>query len=226
MESQQQEVVTPVQAALSYAARGWLVFPCHSIVDGHCTCSAGIECDQKPGKHPRTEHGHKDATTNVQVIQQWWRRWPTANIGIATGRGSNLAVLDVDPKHDGPQNLAILENRHGGMPFTVEVITGSGGQHYYFTYPSTLHIPSSVSKLGAGLDIRGDGGYIIAPPSLHLSGRSYEWELSPPSRRASPCSFSCLGDSSLDGLSPKRHPFQRGEATFRGPSCYRRRHPQ
>jgi hypothetical protein len=165
--------ISMLEAALAYAKRGWPVFPCHSIVNGKCTCGKP-DCSS-PGKHPRTKNGFKDATTDEATIREWWRKWPNANIGIATGSESGLFVLDIDPEHGGEQSLQQLKDKYGPLPETARVRTGSGGWHYYFRYPAGLRLPNSSSKLGPGIDTRGDGGYVIAPPSLHVSGRRYEW---------------------------------------------------
>src|ERR1039457_6496513 len=82
-------------AAAWYAKHGFPVFPVHTVTGGKCSCEAP-ECDH-PGKHPRTMRGFKEATTDLQRIAGWWRRWPDANIGIATGKASGLLVVDVDP---------------------------------------------------------------------------------------------------------------------------------
>lgn len=170
----QASLLTPV---LAYASRGWRVFPCHSIVNGRCTCPEWRTCNS-PGKHPHTTNGFKEATTDPAQLRRHWMRWPHANIGIATGKESNLVVLDIDPRHGGEEGLSQLEMRNELLPGTVEVITGSNGKHLYFTYPSAQEVPSSAGKLAPGVDVRGEGGYVIAPPSAHLSGHSYEWELS------------------------------------------------
>lgn len=122
-------------------------------------------------KTPLTLHGYKDASTDMATVQQWWETYPDANIGIATGAVSGCFVLDIDGD-DGEASLRTLEALHGALPPTVEVITGGGGRHLYFQYPNRT-VPNSASRIGAGLDIRGDGGYVVAPPSVHESGRAY-----------------------------------------------------
>jgi len=96
-------------------------------------------------------------------------------VGIATGPESGLVVLDVDPRHRGDDTLAELESQHGKLPDTVEALTGGGGRHIFFEHPRTA-VTNSVAALGPGLDIRGGSGYVVAPPSVHASGRTYEWE--------------------------------------------------
>jgi hypothetical protein len=134
------------------------------------------------GKHPRyqpgvIEHGVKDATRKAETITAWWTRWPDANIALATGTVSCVDVLDVDPKHDGPATLARLEAEHGALPPTWRARTGSGGEHLYFWHQTGMG--NSTSRIGRGLDVRGDDGYVLLPPSLHKSDRRYEW-ITPP----------------------------------------------
>jgi len=116
----------------------------------------------------------KDATTDSATIQDWWSKWPTANIGIRTGKESGLFVLDIDLGGEG--SLQHLQSEIGPFPDTVEQHTGSGGRHLVFRHSGT-EIRNSASKLGRGLDVRGDGGYFVAAPSRNANG-SYVWELS------------------------------------------------
>ena len=106
----------------------------------------------------------------------WWEfEHQVSNMGIRTGPESGLVVLDVDPRHGGDESLRQLEDQHGPLPETPTVRTGGGGQHFYFQHPG-FRVPSRSGVLGAGLDIRGDGGSVVAPPSLHVSGKPYQWE--------------------------------------------------
>jgi putative DNA primase/helicase len=164
-----------LRIALGYARLGWHVFPCHTPTDRGCSC--GMSSCDNVGKHPRVKDWPNVATTDEATIQDWWTRWPDANIGIATGAKSGVVVLDVDPDEGGALALEDLLAEHGSLPETVESLTGGGGRHLLFQHPG-VEMRNSASKLGAGLDIRGDGGYVIAPPSLHESGRRYEWEVS------------------------------------------------
>lgn len=162
--------------ALEYAQKELRVFPLHSIDDaGACTCGKA-DCSS-PGKHPRTKNGVKDATTDLEQIRQWWEKWPDANIGIATGNG--LLVLDVDTKHDGIETIDEIEEKEGKISETAMVLTGGGGRHYYFYLRDGQRegIKNAVG-IARGLDVRFDGGYVVAPPSRHVSGRTYEWEAS------------------------------------------------
>ncbi len=161
-----------LKAALAYAASGWPVFPCHAPAAGGCTC--GLPACVSPAKHPRTEHGFLDATREEARIREWWTRWPAANVAIATGARSDLLVLDVDPRHGGDETLREMERRHGPLPPTPEVLTGGGGRHLYFQHPATK-VASSAGAAGPGLDIKADGGYVVAPGSVHQSGKTYRW---------------------------------------------------
>jgi hypothetical protein len=153
-----------LKAALWYAEYGFHVFPIHSIQGGLCTCNVGGRCNS-PGKHPRTAHGCKDATTDVKKITEWFTKWPNSGIGIATGP-SNLVVVDVDPRNRGDVSMAELPP----LPLTPVTLTGGGGLHYYFRKPSGQY---KCGTLAQGVDIKADGGYVAAPPSLHISGTPY-----------------------------------------------------
>jgi putative DNA primase/helicase len=144
---------------------------------GRCTC--GKDDCQSPGKHPRTKNGLKDGTTDEAKIRGWWQRWPNANVGIVTGRKSGLLVLDIDPRHGGEDSLKELEKRRGAaLPSTVESLTGGRGRHLIFQHPDEpIHCAANLVGL-SGIDLRADGGYIVAPPSIHVSGNRYSW---PPS---------------------------------------------
>lgn len=157
---------------MSYAERGWAVFPLHSPGPQGCSCGRS-DCG---GKHPRTAHGFHDATTDPQAIEGWWSRWPGAGVGIRTGASSGLVVVDVDPGHDGPASFAALVREHGGLRQPPpRVRTGGNGWHLYFAHPSVTIRNDAGRRLGPGLDVRGDGGYVVAPPSGHPSGHHYRW---------------------------------------------------
>lgn len=118
-----------------------------------------------PDKRPLTPHGFKDASDDPATIAAWWKRWPDALTGMPTGAG--LVVIDTDLKNgkDGESSLCELEGVHGVLPPTRTVETMNGGLHRYFTGPADTKIQCSADKLGRGVDIRGDGGYVIIPPS-------------------------------------------------------------
>ena len=147
------------KAALAYATQfGWPVFPCAA-----------------EGKQPLTDRGFKDASKDPAIIKQWWTAWPDANIGIPTGTISRFDVLDIDPRHGGEDSLEQLRKKHGHLPETIEALTGGGGRHIFFHHNPGLR--NSVGEL-PGVDVRGEGGYVIVSPSMHESGKAYEWELS------------------------------------------------
>jgi hypothetical protein len=154
-----------LEAALDYARRGWAVFPCHSSRDGRCSCGRP-DCES-PAKHPRTARGLKDATTDADQIAQHWSRWRDANSAIATGWPF---VLDIDGL-EGALTLEGLQTANQCLPETLSVRTGRGWQMYF----RAEQLCNSARKLGRQLDTRGAGGYVIAPPSLHITGHRYRW---------------------------------------------------
>lgn len=163
-----------LEAALAYAAQGWKVVHLYWIEDGRCSCGRS-DC-RSPGKHPIPANGLKSATTDPETIGRWFAMFPRANIAIATGRESGVWALDVDPHKGGADSMSELESAYS-FPECFHSMTGGGGDHYLFAYPNdeALSVPSRVDIL-PGLDVRGDGGYIVAPPSNHASGHFYEWE--------------------------------------------------
>jgi hypothetical protein len=140
-------------AALDYAAAGMPVLPLD-------------------GKVPRNRGGLTNASADVAQVAEWWRRWQDANVGVVTGAASGYVVLDVDVPA-GLRSLAELERRHGKLS-TAQVLTGSGGRHYWFCAPAE-ELRNSAGALGEGLDVRGAGGYVVAPPSVHENGNPYRW---------------------------------------------------
>lgn len=184
-----------LQAAQNYTERGWYVFPLHALRrGGGCTC--GKEDCNSPAKHPRTSAGLKDASRNSHVLVEWWRQWPTANVAILTGNRSDLIVVDVDPHHGGENALATLQERYGALPETLRALTGGGGVHHLFRYPAKDLLLRNATKLDGlrGLDVRADGGYIVAAPSLHVSGAYYAWDESSSSTNPE---LSSAGDLSI-----------------------------
>jgi Bifunctional DNA primase/polymerase, N-terminal len=143
-------------------------------------------------KRPLTADGFLEATTEEARIRRWWARWPNANVAIPTGERSGLLVLDVDAG-EGTDSVSLLELSRGQSPKTARAATGGGGVHIYFRNPSgqelraaglyTQQVRNSQGLLGDGLDVRGEGGYVVAPPSSTL--RAYRWiDRSPPARAA------------------------------------------
>lgn len=157
-----------LDAALEYSSlHGMAVFPCHSIADGDCTC--GKTLCESPGKHPRTDNGVYDATTDPTTIRRWWTRWPDANVAIATGQPSGLVVVDID----GPKGFQAFKERCGDAVPGPMVKTGKGF-HVYCQMPTDTPVTNRVRVLPE-VDIRATGGYVIMPPGDHVSGRQYQW---------------------------------------------------
>lgn len=158
------------RAALAYARGGWPVFPVYeALAGGECSCEqSGCE---RAGKHPRARCGLDEATTTPARIVAWWRKWPEANVGVATGGGR--VVIDVDGSH-GERSLAALQAELGLLPSTLTCRSGRG-RHLWFRLPSGLEVPNSAGRLGRGLDVRGDHGYVVVPPSRHAAGPRYTW---------------------------------------------------
>jgi hypothetical protein len=147
-----------IRTALTLAEKGLAVFPC------------------RPGdKRPATERGCLDASTDPSIVERWWRSNPDYNIAIATGAVSGVFVSDIDSV-DAEAELRKLEAAHGALPPTVEAITARG-RHIYFRMPPKIDVRNSTSKIAPGIDIRGTGGYVLAPPSIHPSGRRYCWSI-------------------------------------------------
>jgi len=167
--------------AHQYASR-WPVLPLAWIADdGDCSCinrtGYGRPCPCfDPGKHTITKGGRYSATQEEAIIRGWWTKWPLANIGICTGRKSNLIVLEVNPRDGGNEYLADMECRFGEeLPHTLVCAAGDGCWHFYLQYPEFLHIRGKVPGY-PGVIIKADGDYVIAPPSQHVSGKTYSWQ--------------------------------------------------
>ncbi len=147
MKKETQEHAPLLKAALEYASRGWYVFPLIPKT-----------------KKPLTPRGFKDASNDATQIQKWWSHHSTANIGIATGEKSGIMVVDVDGEYpsDWPP-----------MPATCTVKTQKGF-HYYLKYPKGENVKCRTRVGGHNVDIRANGGYVVAPPSVHPDGGEYE----------------------------------------------------
>jgi len=149
---------TCAAAALAYRRLGWSVIP--------------LQPGEKIPKLPWQEF--QDRRADEEEIRAWFKRWPRANLGVVTGPVSGLVVLDVDPRHGGEASLGHWNERHGPLPATPEAITGGGGRHLYFA----TRDPELGNRVAIvpGIDLRGRGGMIVAPPSIHPSGRPYVWK--------------------------------------------------
>ena len=150
-----------LNAALEYAEHGFSVFPV-----------------RRSDKAPLTQHGLKDASKDPEQIRQWWKMFPDANVAIALGKPSgDVFALDIDVKADkrGDELIRMWQAIHGDFPNTVTAVTGSGGMHLYFRLPGIEQYKNKVEAI-EGVDIRGDGAYTVAPPSIYEDGRIYSWE--------------------------------------------------
>jgi Bifunctional DNA primase/polymerase, N-terminal/AAA domain/Primase C terminal 1 (PriCT-1) len=178
--------MTPLEAALHYIEGGHhRVVPIWDVLMGGCGC--GLPDCASPAKHPIGQlvpRGLLDATTDPEKIRTWWAAFPRANVAIRTG--GDFFVLDIDPQRGGDDTLGRLEEINGPLPPTREALTGGGGRHLHFATRNGQKIRSAANVLGPGVDVRGEGGYIVVPPSTHLSGRSYEWEASTVDERRRP----------------------------------------
>ena len=178
--------------AIAYATLGWWIFRCKPRdkwpLAPKCSRGGHEHCDGSCGE---LGHGLYDATAEVGIVAGWWDQKPNANIGLRCGRVSSVFVLDVDVKAPesrkagvvcltGPEALARVEAIHGALPETRESRTGSGGRQLFFRYPAdrnvgspkTLRLPTGEM---CGIDVRGDGGIAILPPSIHPNGTPYTW---------------------------------------------------
>ena len=150
-----------LKAALDYGRLGWSVIPI-----------------EPRGKRPLLRwQAFQYRRADVPEIAEWFQRWPDANIAVVTGIVSGIVVLDLDPRHGAQESLEQLQGLHGTLPETVEAHTGGGGRHLYFAHPGD--VTRNRIAMAPGIDLRGDGGYVVAPPSIHASGEPYRWARSP-----------------------------------------------
>jgi putative DNA primase/helicase len=172
-----------LDAALAHAAQGLAIFPLHNpLPDGSCSCGKK-DCGKSTGKHPRTIDGFKAATTDELRIRRSYRDAPDANIGLPCGQANGIFVLDVDGAK-GEQSLTRLVDVNGPLPATRKVVTGNGYQ-LYFKHPGVkIRNAAPINLEYPGLDSRGDGGYVVAPPSLHYSGSRYATDPQCPDQNA------------------------------------------
>lgn len=148
---------TVEKAALGYLKQHWSVIPI-------------LSRDKRPAIR-WMEFQHRRASR--KEVKDWYKRWPENNVGVVTGVISGLVVLDIDPEHGGDTSLKRLVHEHGPLPNTLEAVSGGGGRHVYFSHPGGV-VRNKVG-LAPGIDLRGDGGCIVAPPSTHASGKTYLW---------------------------------------------------
>lgn len=171
-----------VDEALALSGRGFRIVPIHTPTAIGCSCEKGARCGGSTGKHPRLSAWQRDATTEPNRIRGWWRAWPDANIGLVMGGPRRLVAVDID----GPEGRATidrLQREHGALPATLTSRSGrvDGGEHRFFYVPEGLDLGAIKNRAGkAGgpmpkVDIRTEGGQVVAPPSLHVSGNRYAW---------------------------------------------------
>lgn len=166
---------TPLELAQHYVAQGWPVFPCRSHAEEHVDQATG-EIITLGEKTPFTPNGFKGATRFPRIIERWWSDWPDAAVGLPTGEKTGFFALDIDNKPGGANGfdwLAEMEAEHGPLPDTARVTSPNGGLHIYFKYVVGTR---NRGALGAGVDIRSEGGYVLAAGSTMANGRSYKWE--------------------------------------------------
>ncbi len=145
-----------LEAALSYLRRGWSVIP--------------VGRGKRP-LIPWQEFQHRKATE--AEIRGWFEKYPQAGVGVVCGQISDLIVLDVDPRHGGDDTLLVWAEKGWLLLEGLQVKTGGGGVHFYLRHPGG-HIPT-IPGLAPGIDLKAEGSYVVAPPSLHPSGRNYQW---------------------------------------------------
>jgi hypothetical protein len=166
--------------AVAFARDGLPVLPLWGCAEGVCDCPRGAAA-HPIGKHPHSRlapRGVYSATTDERIIRRWFETDPRINIGLAMGGPLNLVCVDVDPRNEGDATLYDLQEAHGpgAIPVTFEQNTGGGGWHKLYRLPEEIKPQKGElkGKLGPGVDIKGAGGYIVAAPSMHASGRRYE----------------------------------------------------
>lgn len=149
--------LSPLNAALHYLSFGWSVIPL-----------------LPRQKQPLVRwQPYQRILPSVEQVKDWFTDHPDANVGIVTGAISGLVVVDIDPAHGGDDSLAGLERQYQQLPDTIEALTGGGGRHIYLRHPGEP-VHNKVG-LAPGVDVRGDGGLVVVPPSVHPSGVRYQW---------------------------------------------------
>lgn len=169
------QIISPADLAVSYIEQGWPVFPCRNATEEAIDPQTG-EIITLNEKTPRTSNGFKGATKMRRIIDRWWSDWPDSAVGIPTGAATGVFVLDIDNKPGGANGfdwLEEMEAEHGALPETARVTTPNGGLHIYFNYVAGTR---NRGALGGGVDIRSEGGYVLAAGSRMTDGREYKWE--------------------------------------------------
>lgn len=167
-----------------YISYNWKIFPIHTIIHNKCSCN-NPNCSS-PAKHPLIFNSFRSATSNLALIKSWFNKYTHCNWAIATGQTSNLIVVDVDIDKNGVKSIEPLK-----MPITYTVLSGHG-YHYYFKLPPKYHNLRSFTAILPGIDIKSNGGYIVAPPSKHINGQNYEVYLDTPPAPLPNCILSLL----------------------------------
>jgi replicative DNA helicase len=167
-----------------YASLGWQCFPIKSRDKKPLFPNAHPEGDplhkKCNGGCGKWGHGLNDSTKEVNTLMGWIEQYPSMNIGIATGERSGMWVLDIDAGHGGLENLKALEDFNSPLPTTPTVQTGGGGRHYFFKHPGfPIRNVQNSGKIAEGIDLRGDGGYVVGAGSIHSNGNQYKWIVKP-----------------------------------------------
>jgi len=175
-----------LEAALDYARRGWRVMPLHNLTaDGVCTCDGwraekGLAACRTPGKHPRFNKWEQLASADEKKIRAWWKSWPMANVGIATGRASGCLVLDTDPRNGGDWARGTLIEKHGKLPECPTCVTGGKGLHEHFRWPDGVENAPGMIEIEPGLEVLLENHNVVMPPSFaHARGEAYFWDIEP-----------------------------------------------
>lgn len=173
-----------LEAALGYARRGWRTVPLHGLAEGgRCSCDAwrtesGLEFCGTPGKHPRFKKYAELASTDQSCIRAWWKSYPLANVGVISGKGSRLIVLDTDPRNGGDWSRHGLIERHGKLPDSPTCVTGGKGLHEHFRWPADLETDQAVVEIADGVEVLLEGHNVVMPPSFaHAGGQAYFWDV-------------------------------------------------
>src|SRR5262245_47555362 len=149
-----------LESALNYLARGWSVIPVTE-------------------KEPLIEwKQYQDRRPSEEELEAWFSEYPNASVAVVTGKISGLVVLDIDPRHGGHETLKVMLATHGALPPMTESVTGSGGLTLSFKHPGIAICNDTGRRLSSGLDVWGDGRYVVIPPSIHKTGKRYEWRVS------------------------------------------------